>query len=183
VPFLEGVGVGLFPRMISRHESNQRDRVCDAVDVHGGFLGGTLLLRQVLKDFHGCRFTIRLENDELDGQFLLVEVMNIPSIGPGLELARNAHPGDGYLDVVVVREDQRAELDRQLAGSFSKEHRPTFNIRRTRRVSISCAATAFHIDDELWPGPKPSRKRKPTVKDLKVEIAIFPGALRVMIPK
>jgi diacylglycerol kinase (ATP) len=184
--FLEGAGAGLFPRMMSEHESNRNDGVPDAVDAHGGLLGGVKFLQRVLDPFRGHEFVVRFDSEEMAGKYLLIEVMNIPTIGPALKLAPDADPSDGLLDVVVVRHDAREELKRYLADHFAKDHPPPFKVHRTRRVYLSCAATEFHIDDELWLWPD-GQQRKPngrraSPRDIHVEFELFPGALRMMVP-
>lgn len=44
------------------------------------------------------------------GRLLAVEILNLPMIGPRLRLAPEAQPGDGRLEVVMVREDDREAL-------------------------------------------------------------------------
>ena len=51
LPFLEGVGVGAFPRMMSHRAVDEKKGVRDAVDVHGGMRGGVELMRQTLDKF------------------------------------------------------------------------------------------------------------------------------------
>ncbi len=184
LPFFEAVGAGLVPEMISHHASNEHNGVPDAVETHGGVRGGVHLLRKVLDDMRGREFTIKLDVAEFTGKYLLIEAMNIPSIGPGFALAPHAHPGDGRLDVVIVRENQRRDLARHVAGDVAKENR-AFKVHRTRRLVISCASPVLHLDDELWPASseKLPQTVKPIARSYELEIEIFPGALRLLIPK
>ena len=43
-------------------------------------------------------------------QFLLVEVLNIRSIGPNLVFGPDASPSDGYFDVILAQECHREEM-------------------------------------------------------------------------
>ncbi len=184
MPFFEAVGVGLFPRMISHHESNMHQGVPDAVDRHGGMRGGIHLLRQVLKELRGRGFALELDGTQLSGKYLLLQAMNINSIGPSLELAPGAEPGDGFLDVVIVREEERHDLRRHLAGNSGKKDRAIFNVHRARKMQLRCAAGEIHFDDEVWPKLKEQpRAGKPRVQDFKIEIDVLPGALSVLVPR
>jgi diacylglycerol kinase family enzyme len=51
-----------------------------------------------------------LDDEPENGEFLLLQVANIGRIGPRLDLAPGAEPGDGYLDVVWVRRERVAQL-------------------------------------------------------------------------
>jgi diacylglycerol kinase (ATP) len=184
LPFLEGAGAGLFPRMMFEHESNRAKGASDPVDLHGGLLGGVRFLQTVLDRLRGQKFVAKLDSLELAGNYLLLEVMNIRTIGPALELAPDADPGDGFLDVVVVRQEEREELKQHLASHFAKGELPAFQVHRTRHVHLSGAAAEFHFDDKIWPTDeegKPDRRRAPK-RDLQIEFEVLPGALRIMVP-
>ena len=165
-------------------DSNQQEGVRDVVDGHGGMRGGALLLQQVLHGFCGHECQVKLDGTELVGKFLVIEAMNIRSIGPAVELAPHANPGDGFLDVVLIGEDQRADLDRHLAAQAAKNESAPFALHRVRDLQLSCAAAKFHFDDECWPdhSDKSARRRKLTTGEIHVEATLFPGALRVLIP-
>lgn len=184
MPFLEGAGAGLFPRMLSDHASNRRQGVPDAVDALGGMRGGVHFLQQLLHTFRGPECVIRLDGKELRGRFLLIEALNIPAIGPALELAPRAHPDDGFLDVVTISERQRRKLDAYLGARLANKAPAGFTTHRTRRLQFSCAPTEFHFDDKCWPSP-PKRKSLPAKTAncaLEVEITVEPGALCVLVP-
>ena len=47
----------------------------------------------------------------ISGDFLFIEALNVPFVGPNLVLAAEANPSDGLLSVAFARADQRAQLD------------------------------------------------------------------------
>jgi diacylglycerol kinase family enzyme len=171
--------------MMSEHARNRKRGIRDAVDELGGVRGGVHFMQQVLHAFRGFECVIRVDGKELRGKFLLIEVLNIPCIGPAFELAPRANPGDGYLDVVTVREGQRRRLDSHLAANLASEGRVSFKAHRIRQVTFSCSRTEFHFDDECWPkAPKgKSAPAKPVECDFEVEIRVVPGALRTLLPE
>ena len=184
-PFLEAAGAGLFPRMMSQHVENRNDGVPDAVDAHGGLRGGVKLLRQVLGDSAGHESTIRFDGRTVEGRYLLIEAMNTRTLGPVFELAPRARPGDGWLDLVLIREDQRGELERYLrAVEAGRRRRFPFSVQRARRIELRCAATEFHFDDVYWPDheERPLRRRKAVAGKIRVEIKLGAGALRMLVP-
>lgn len=184
VPFFEAAGAGLFPSMMAEHESNLRDGVRDAVDAHGSLRGGAHLLQQVLHNLRAADCNLRLDGKEFSGRYLLIEAMNIPSIGPGLKLAPKARTGDGLLDAVLVTEDQREELDRHLARHLKNKGPAPFKVHRVRKMQLACSPTEFHFDDECWPGVprKKPRGKNPHLREIHVEIDVRFGALRLLVP-
>jgi diacylglycerol kinase (ATP) len=182
--FLEGAGLGLFPRMISTRAWHKKNGVPDAIDKCQGLDGGRHLLWHVLSKLRGHDFQLRLRGKTVSGTTLLLEVMNIPSIGPVLKIAPNADPGDGLLDVVLVRGEERPRLERYLRASVERQYkRPMLRVRRARKITLLSAATEFHFDDECWPDV-PSKKAPAKSKRRLSEITfeILPGALTVLLP-
>ena len=101
---------------------------------------------------------IEADGEDLSGEYFLCEVMNIRSVGPTLELAPQADPADGFLDLVLVAEQERRALreylDARIAGGETEAALPT---RRVTRVTIMAAGAEVHIDDRLErPHEKPS---------------------------
>ena len=51
---------------------------------------------------------------------LLVEVLNMPSIGPNLVLSNDADPADSWFSVVIATEQHRRVIDKYLELRSSK---------------------------------------------------------------
>jgi diacylglycerol kinase family enzyme len=86
----------------------------------------------------------------LTDEFLLVEVLNVPSIGPNLLLTRDADPSDGVFDVVLATEDDREELVTYLRDrAEGQEGRLTLPSRRTRDVELS-GMNVVHLDGDVY---------------------------------
>jgi diacylglycerol kinase family enzyme len=84
--------------------------------------------------------------------------MNIASVGPNLRLAPDADPSDGWLDLVLVAENDRRQLRQYLAdriaGYDAELHLPT---HRVKQLSMTAAGAQVHVDDRLEsPHEKPS---------------------------
>ena len=154
--FVEGFGLGLVPFGI-RHAKDSaavdpddvaEDKVASAVSA----------IRQALQQCTAVRVRARLDGRDISGRYLMLQAMNIGRVGPNLNLAPRADPGDGRLDVVLVAEAQRELLDRYLAAHEREEGRiPRLPVRRGRRLHIEWRDFAVHIDDRLWPGKRRSR--------------------------
>jgi diacylglycerol kinase (ATP) len=184
MPFLEAAGVGLFPRMLAELSSSLKKLANNPVTIHGSVQGGVYLLQRLLSSHRARNYEIKLDGKELSGRSLLIEVMNITSIGPGLQFAPQAQCGDGLLDLVIARETDRKKLERHLASTKPKWDEDTFSLHRTRQIQLSCLADEFHYDDALWRAgtDRGTTEKSGAPRKLSVEFEVFPGALRVLVP-
>jgi diacylglycerol kinase (ATP) len=143
--FVEAVGVG------SLTKSTQ---AVDAAlfESNNPMQKGRLALAKQLATTEPEETRLTLDGRELPGDLLLVEIMNIASIGPGLQLAPAADPGDGLLDVVCVRTDQREEMLRWLEAPDHKQMPLT--VYRGREVTVVWRGTPLRVDDRVLSEPK-----------------------------
>jgi diacylglycerol kinase family enzyme len=104
---------------------------------------------EVLADLKPRRWTIRVDGEEVTGDFILVEVLNIRSVGPNLVLDRDADPSDGYFNVVIADDKHRDEIARYLQDRIDgREGRLCLPSLRGQRVDIHGRGDT-HVDDEL----------------------------------
>jgi diacylglycerol kinase family enzyme len=147
--FLEGVGVGVLAELIRRG----RDEVDDAsAIVHRETDRALQLLSAILRHTPAADVQVELDEHDLSGQYIGVEAMNVGFAGPNIPLATDADPGDGELDLVLLREDDRDRL-RDYAVSrveSASAVMPSLDVRRGRRVRLVPPADwPIHVDDEL----------------------------------
>jgi diacylglycerol kinase family enzyme len=161
--FFESVGAGLIPSGIAAakaQEEGSTSRTEDAV----------LAFRNALAHLKPQRWTIAIDGHEYTGEFLLVEVLNMPSIGPNLVLSDEANPGDGLFSVVIATQEHREVLDEYLGHRSRGGDRPlSLAPGHARRVEIR-GPTEVHVDDQLL------RTRSPQT----VSMAIEPAALEFL---
>jgi len=104
---------------------------------------------QTLRRLRPRRWSLRLDGEHREDEFLLVEVLNTRAVGPNLDLAPHATPSDGALTIVTARESDRgalaAYLDDRLAGRDGRLALPS---ERTRCVDL-LNPDVLHVDDEL----------------------------------
>jgi diacylglycerol kinase (ATP) len=167
--FLESVGSGLVPAGIAAAEEHPAHKTSDP-DTE---------LRRALENYAEAlerlatrRWTGLLDDEPIDDEFLLVEILNIPSVGANLELAKDADPSDAFFDVVTAREAERRILkDYLLARRKGAEPTLVLPTRRARRAEIT-GFERMHVDDEL-------RRIESAGK---VTIEIEPGAITFVVP-
>lgn len=143
--FLEGVGIGLVPATIT----SVHTKPFTADDVPSKLARATLRYCQVLSRLEPRRSRLTIDGESVTGDFLLVEVLNIPSVGPNLVLSADADPSDGYFSVVTATEDQRADVARYLKDLIEgREGSLSLPTMRAREIDIETVEDV-HVDDEI----------------------------------
>ena len=111
-----------------------------------------------------------------DGDYVVVEVMNIRFIGPNLPLAPDADPHDGLFEVVLVGPDERRILERYLSDrlNMAAAELPRLPIVTGRNVTLQApAGVRLHLDDAPWP--------EEALRDSStISVSVRPGALHVL---
>ncbi|WP_256841577.1 diacylglycerol/lipid kinase family protein [Ornithinimicrobium cryptoxanthini] len=116
-------------------------------------------------------YRLELDDQVLELDALVVAVCNMPVYGGGMRIAPDADPGDGLLDVIIIKPVGATSAVRLLAGVFSGRHsnHPSVRIERARRVSVAGPELVAHGDGEaLCPLP--------------VDCSVVPGAIDVLVP-
>jgi diacylglycerol kinase (ATP) len=168
--FLEGFGFGIFPILMERMKKFGKDEIEDPDERIKIALG---VLLEVIQGFDPVKATIKIDGNEISGKFLLIEVMNIQSIGPNLMLAPEADPGDGYFDVVIISEEKRADLISYVQSKINDDEQvKAFPSVKAKSLKISWDGNLLHADDE----------KIKTEKSAEVNINIQPDALKFLIP-
>lgn len=145
--FLESFGYGIFPSLMGMMKENPvseeqtpEEELKTALDrVHN------IILSQ-----DAASFNISIDGMEHTGNYIMVEVMNISSIGPNLGLSPNSDPGDGQFEVVLIPESQREEFASYIShkiGGVDKTFIPL--IVKGSDIRIDTQVKTLHIDDEL----------------------------------
>ncbi len=149
MPFLEGAGGGLIPRSIALFDAEPGAKDQPAADKVDRALRR---YREVLSKLRPRTWKLTADDEPLTGDYLIVEVLNIRSVGANVVLAPNADPGDGWFDVITVGEEHRAALDAYLAEKIAGRDAVVDLPRRLARRVTTEAWTEMHIDDRLLAG-------------------------------
>lgn len=122
--FLEGAGFGLYAEALSRYKPEEGKSV----------LRGAQTMLKLLTEDPTPRCRMRVNGEEEEGDYLLVEAMNTPAVGPRMPLAPEADMTDGKIDLVRVRAENRDSYTAYLKGML-KEELPELSSVQTDRVS------------------------------------------------
>jgi diacylglycerol kinase (ATP) len=106
-------------------------------------------IREVLSRLQPGEWTIVADGARTTGEFLLVEVLNIRSIGPNLVFSADATPLDGLFRVVMAGKEYREEIARYLHDLLEgRDHPPSLTSQCARQVTLQ-GTTDIHMDDEV----------------------------------
>jgi len=148
--FIEGLGFGVFPALIEEMEKVETGNLNPAEEMEK-----TLeVLMDIVKNFKAKKATIKADGIKIKGSFLLVELLNIQTIGPNLKLAPNADPGDAYFELVMIPERARDEftnyLENMIAGKIDHvDLNKSIKTLRVNSVKMKWKGTELHVDDDI----------------------------------
>lgn len=168
--FLESFGYGLFPKLMLEMERQGKEEIEDPKKKMQAALK---LLHKLILSAPVKKCNLQIDESDFSGKFLLIEVMNIRSIGPNLNLAPDADPGDGEFDLVLINERQR----KALAAYVQKKTEGVevafeFPILKGKNLKIFWDGKHIHIDDEYYKLETPA----------KIEINMREGMLEFLVP-
>ncbi len=176
--FLESAGVGCFAALLREpppeHDAPKSEHI----------VRGAVQLRRLVERAPVRRRLVVADEVDLSGDYLLVAALNTPRIGSQVELAPDADPGDGLLDLVLIRETDRQTLIEYLRClEAGRPARMPSVARRIQRVRLEWDHTEGHLDDQLWPDEPASGSgdipdREPTI----VELELAASTLQVALP-
>jgi diacylglycerol kinase family enzyme len=180
--FVEAVGVGFFGSVLRRVEERRETGAADS----GTTPVGTALrgICRALEYHRPCHRQVVADGEDLSGEYLMVEVMNVRSIGPRMTLAPDAELGDGALDLVLVREADREALRDYLTALGDNRDAPCpVRARRARRVCVEWNADQGHLDDEVWPSRESPDRELAAGGVAMVEAEIVAPPITVLVPR
>ena len=146
--FLEGCGVGLLAKVaadMSHSHDTDKYRPRQKLAAVRSVLRKTALTSQPVK------LRAKLDEGNLEGEFLFLEILNIGRAGPRLALAPKIDPTDGYLDVAYIEaENRQVFIDWLDAGNNTITPTPA-TVRRCQTVHLTWQDAEIRVGDELWP--------------------------------
>jgi diacylglycerol kinase (ATP) len=144
--FIESFGYGVFPRLMKEMKKIDKSQF---ESPEQKIKTALQLLYQIIQNYKTKICRLNIDGEDYTGKFLLVEIMNTSSIGPNLQLAPFADPGDGLFEVILITESQREEFSSYVKGKLEgKEESPFFTALKAKKLNIYWEGTALHADDE-----------------------------------
>ncbi len=130
------------------------------------------VLQKIITAYQAVDCTLTIDEKDYSGRYLLVEVMNIKSVGPNLFLSPQSDPGDGLFEVVVLPAEDKEKFAAYVqAKTEGSETVYDFTTIKGKEIKIKWDGTHVHADDEVInPG-----------KNADIEIQIKPGLLQFLV--
>ncbi len=172
--FLEAVGVGLFADSMAMYDPEDGKSVSRAI--------GTATA--ALPNYNPHDLVVTVDDKDISGQYVLLEVLNTQATGPKLKLAPTASPNDGLLDVVGIRANERTTvlgyLRNILAGTLDVLH----NVEHMTAESVQLTWTGYpvHVDGMLRTEIENEDLPKAQLTNPHITIKVLPKALTFIIP-
>jgi diacylglycerol kinase family enzyme len=173
--FLESVGAGLLADTIFEIDHGDSAYVNELDSAEARVSAALDVFERVAARATPFHCALRLDGRALDGQFLLVEVLNFGAAGPNLRLSPGADPSDGTFDVVFVEASQREQLARFLAARRrGVDLAPALPVHHATRVELAGTGGTLHLDDKVWHARETGAPR--------FEALLRPAALKFLVP-
>lgn len=165
--FIEGVGVGLFAATILNIKRRKDPKLAAAASREDEITRVLEIFKEQVQKHRAKKIQVRLDDEDLSDDYILIQASNIRYIGPNLDLAPGADTNDGLLDVVLIRQGEEDKLSRYLNSCISrKDAKAKLTVHRGRHLEIEANGSPIHIDDKAW-SPE---KRRTQSKPLNIEI-------------
>lgn len=140
--FLESVGFGAFAKMIHNSDGNAKKSAAAVA-----LLAIRMELVKRLLAADPVRIAMQIDGTSLDGDFVLLECLNLPSYGPRLRLAAHESPNAASVTVCGVRPEARERAAQWIATG---EGEPSaWVLGRGASVELGGDAHA-HVDGDIW---------------------------------
>jgi diacylglycerol kinase family enzyme len=165
--FVEGVGGGLVTRTIAVMDAQPLDSSHAPEHRLELAMGGYLT---VLAQMKPEPWSMQLDGERLNGEFLLVEVLNMQSIGPNFVISEATDPFDSALTVALAFEEDREQLVAYWQARMAGEPAHLQLQTRTATNVVLAAGGDLHVDDRLFAWPETGA----------VDLSVAPGVLQVL---
>lgn len=145
--FMESLGYGVFPYLMNKMKSVD-ETLSDDPDKR--IETALTILQKVLRSYKPHFAHIVIDGQDYSGEYLMVEIMNIPSIGPQLLMAPEADTADGQFDIVLIDEPKRKLLMAYVESKIKGKEAPLkLEPVRGRQIYVNWQGADGHIDDKL----------------------------------
>lgn len=176
--FIEGIGLGLISRTISILDELDKHVVYEFPSAEDKLHRDICVLAALTHEMPPVKARLGLGDERIKDDFLLLEILNISRAGPGVILARDADPGDGWLNVVSVVAEEREKLVEQFERHVSGRKGIPLHEVASKKIKLVIDPCELRIDDRIAMTPA-------DFKDLpdqraEIDVRIEPGAVDIL---
>lgn len=143
--FLEAFGCGLFPRLMQVMKTLEKP---DKPEEELNF--ALTVLYELVMDAEARDCIVKVDGNDHSGKYILVEVMNIRSIGPNLALAPYSEFGDGWFELICISEEEKEAFGKYILSLCDGSDKTfPFPSIRGHNFDIRWDGPHVHTDDEV----------------------------------
>ena len=182
--FIEAMGIGVFADILDNYRPDEGKSL----------RRGLQTMMKVLRGYQPKFFHINVDGQDFSGTYLLSEVMNAPTVGYHFALAPDARPDDGFFDLVLIHDTQRADYVRfakaVLSGTLGSL--PEVSVYRGRKLEIAWRGFPLHLDGTTISGldavdvlSHSSHKDDPELLDVEkpfIHVELAPHSVHFYVP-
>jgi diacylglycerol kinase family enzyme len=173
VVFVEGVGFGLFADMMATYDPTQGK----------SFSRGLQTLVDELGKKADYRTRIRVDDEEFEARFRLVEVLNTPAVGPRLAFLPEARMTDGKLAVVIADETINAGVAIPALAAHKFAQLEAVRTLFGEKIEVEWTDFAVHVDDIIYPSEEVRAEMSAAPpKDRSIHIHVLHEAISLWLP-
>ncbi len=147
--FFEALGWGLFAEVLYKIRKQKKSKTKKSKDQKNKVASGLDRLNRTLKDLEPSYYELIVDGVDHSGHYLWVEIMNTQSMGPRLRLAPEAAHSDEFLDLVLVKEDDKETVKAFLENQDKEGNGHDFTTIKAKNIKVK-SAEPVHIDDEIY---------------------------------
>jgi diacylglycerol kinase (ATP) len=154
--FSEGIGWGVFATTVdAAKRRGASDRPTQQLK------RDRKLFRDLAETTPARQYQVEIDGCDWSGQYLMLQVMNVPLLGPQLHVSPTSNPSDGELEVVLVGEEHREALAALARTGKSAVSLPC---QRGRSITIRAEDGVMHRDGALLRHPPGEREFRISVR-------------------
>ncbi|MBE9108598.1 hypothetical protein IQ273_04095 [Nodosilinea sp. LEGE 07298] len=174
---IESLGMGLFAQTMSRAEdSGNLEQLPTTEDELTTVLD---LLKQQVSHCPARSLSLSLDGQDISGQYVLLEVMNIQYVGPNLHLAPNIGLNDGMMTVVLVHEGEQTKISNYLTDCLAGNcDLAPFTRYQGQHLQIRGEEFDVHVDDKILSSDSLTSSDDSIV----IDIRVVPQSLEFLLP-
>lgn len=177
--FIEGLGLGLISRTMSILDGLDKNVAYEFPSAADKLHRDKCVLAALTHEMPPVKARLSVHGEKTKDEFLLLEILNISRAGPGVVLAREADPGDGWLNIVSVLGEEREKLieefEKHVGGT---RHGSRLHEIATKKLSLVIDPCELRIDDKIALTPKDFRDLPDGRAE--IDIKIEPGAVNIL---
>ncbi len=167
--FIEGFGFGLFASTMLGLKERKDPILAADVSRDEEIARVLAILKERLEKHTPKKLAVRLDDQDLSGDYTLLQALNIRYAGPNLDLAPGADTNDGLLDIVLLAHGEEKKLSRYLTHCMrGKAAKAKLNVQRGRHLQIEWDGSPIHLDDKPWAMEDGKGKGRANTIDIKI---------------